>query len=150
MFIFVRATVQATFSILTILFARARGYLSQISYLSLLLSIREWKHWEDSSYFSIEFLMFLRLRDQGSMHSMLHISLPHRIATLFFQLAFFKQFFGSVTKAEYMMMRLVIGSKFNFYKYMMRVLEADFKRVVGISWYLWLYVVVFLLLNVWG
>ncbi|CAB4313380.1 unnamed protein product [Prunus armeniaca] len=34
LFIFVLATVHATFSILTILFARAR--------------IREWKHWEDS------------------------------------------------------------------------------------------------------
>ncbi|KAK1315108.1 MLO-like protein 1 [Acorus calamus] len=33
---------------------------------------------------------------------------------------------------------------------MMRVLEADFRKVVGISWYLWVFVVVFLLLNVNG
>ncbi|XP_034218866.1 MLO-like protein 1 [Prunus dulcis] len=122
LFIFVLATVHATFSILTILFARAR--------------IREWKHWEDSvanEYYT----------EEGN-------------------LAFFKQFFGSVTKADYKMVRLgfidVIllldhlcrGSKFNFYNYMIRVLEADFKRVVGISWYLWFYVVISLLLNVWG
>ncbi|KAB1218200.1 MLO-like protein 1 [Morella rubra] len=49
--------------------------------------------------------------------------------------------------------------KFNFHKYMIRALEADFKKVVGIrlmspfincSWYLWLFVVIFLLLNVAG
>lgn len=33
---------------------------------------------------------------------------------------------------------------------MVRALEADFKKVVGISWYLWIFVVIFLLLNVSG
>uniref|UniRef100_A0A0A9HCT9 MLO13 n=1 Tax=Arundo donax TaxID=35708 RepID=A0A0A9HCT9_ARUDO len=33
---------------------------------------------------------------------------------------------------------------------MMRALEHDFKRVVGISWYLWLFVIFFLLLNING
>lgn len=33
---------------------------------------------------------------------------------------------------------------------MIRALAADFKSVVGISWYLWIFVVIFLLLNVWG
>ncbi|KAI4353939.1 hypothetical protein L6164_002858 [Bauhinia variegata] len=40
--------------------------------------------------------------------------------------------------------------KFNFHKYMIRALEDDFKQVVGISWYLWVFVVVFLLLNING
>lgn len=40
--------------------------------------------------------------------------------------------------------------KFNFYKYMVRALETDFKKVVGISWYLWVFVVLFLVLNVHG
>ncbi|KAG6507742.1 hypothetical protein ZIOFF_033093 [Zingiber officinale] len=31
---------------------------------------------------------------------------------------------------------------------MLRTLEDDFKKVVGISWYLWLFVVLFLLLNI--
>ncbi|XP_028074757.1 probable ethanolamine kinase [Camellia sinensis] len=31
---------------------------------------------------------------------------------------------------------------------MIRALEDDFKKVVGISWYLWIFVVSFLLLNV--
>lgn len=33
---------------------------------------------------------------------------------------------------------------------MLRTLEYDFKKVVGISWYLWLFVVLFLLLNLEG
>ncbi|XP_050887416.1 MLO-like protein 1 [Lathyrus oleraceus] len=40
--------------------------------------------------------------------------------------------------------------KFDFHKYMIRALEDDFKIVVGISWYLWLFVVIFLLLNING
>jgi mlo protein len=39
---------------------------------------------------------------------------------------------------------------FNFYKYLIRALEHDFKRVVGISWYMWLFVILFLLLNING
>jgi hypothetical protein len=33
---------------------------------------------------------------------------------------------------------------------MVRALEHDFKEVVGISWYLWLFVILFLLLNING
>ncbi|KAL0012944.1 hypothetical protein SO802_000013, partial [Lithocarpus litseifolius] len=72
-------------------------------------------------------------------------------------ISFFKQFHGSVTKSDYTALRLGFikehcpgNSKFDFHKYMVRTLEVDFKKVVGISWYLWLFVVVFLLLNVAG
>ncbi|KAI8016518.1 MLO-like protein 1 [Camellia lanceoleosa] len=71
--------------------------------------------------------------------------------------SFFKQFYGSVTKSDYMTLRLGFimthcrgNPKFNFHKYMIRALEDDFKKVVGISWYLWIFVVIFLLLNVSG
>ncbi|GAB2212202.1 hypothetical protein Droror1_Dr00025553 [Drosera rotundifolia] len=71
--------------------------------------------------------------------------------------SFFKQFYASVTKANYLTLRLGFimthckgNTKFNFHKYMIRALEDDFKAVVGIRWYLWLFVVVFLLLNVSG
>ncbi|PWZ26352.1 MLO-like protein 1 [Zea mays] len=40
--------------------------------------------------------------------------------------------------------------KFNFYNYMDRAFEGDFKKVVGISWYLWGMLMIFLLLNVHG
>ncbi|KAL4319897.1 hypothetical protein GQ457_18G004320 [Hibiscus cannabinus] len=40
------------------------------------------------------------------------------------------------------------NQEFDFHKHMMRSLERDFRHVVGISWYQWLFVVVFLTLNV--
>ncbi|KAF6136153.1 hypothetical protein GIB67_001562, partial [Kingdonia uniflora] len=71
--------------------------------------------------------------------------------------SFFKQFHGPVTNSDYIAIRLGFimehcpsNPNFNFYKYMIRTLENDFKKVVGISWYLWLFVVFFLLLNLEG
>ncbi|KAJ0956794.1 hypothetical protein HanPSC8_Chr01g0019671 [Helianthus annuus] len=53
--------------------------------------------------------------------------------------SFFKQFYGSVTKSDYVALRLGFitthckaNPKFNFHKYMIRALEDDFKKVVGI------------------
>ncbi|KAK8604845.1 hypothetical protein V6N13_082314 [Hibiscus sabdariffa] len=40
------------------------------------------------------------------------------------------------------------NQEFDFHKHMMQSLERDFRHVVGISWYQWLFVVVFLTLNV--
>uniref|UniRef100_A0ACD5YWJ9 Uncharacterized protein n=1 Tax=Avena sativa TaxID=4498 RepID=A0ACD5YWJ9_AVESA len=69
--------------------------------------------------------------------------------------SFFKQFCGSVTEEDYTTMRLGFimkhcNQKFNFYNYMIRALEVDFKKVVGVSWYLWAMLMIFLLLNVQG
>ncbi|KAJ0947874.1 hypothetical protein HanRHA438_Chr01g0020861 [Helianthus annuus] len=93
--------------------------------------------------------------------------------------SFFKQFYGSVTKSDYVALRLGFitthckaNPKFNFHKYMIRALEDDFKKVVGIRqkencgpedqrtlwfrpklnfyWYLWVFVVLFLFMNVNG
>ncbi|GAB2212032.1 hypothetical protein Droror1_Dr00025376 [Drosera rotundifolia] len=52
--------------------------------------------------------------------------------------SFFTQFYASVTKADYLTLRLGFikthcngNTKFNFHKYMIRALEDDFKAVVG-------------------
>ncbi|KAM7260937.1 hypothetical protein ACFE04_026412 [Oxalis oulophora] len=70
---------------------------------------------------------------------------------------FFRQFFRSVRKADYVTLRngfiavhLAPGSKFNFQKYIKRSLEDDFKLVVGVSPVLWASFVLFMLLNVNG
>ncbi|XP_027091859.1 MLO-like protein 1 isoform X1 [Coffea arabica] len=147
-FIFVLAIVHVTFSVLTVVFGGAK--------------IRQWKHWEDSiakdNYDSQHVLKpkithvhqhdFIKNRFLGlERHS--------RILGWFH--SFCKQFYGSVTKSDYVALRLGFimthcrgNPKFNFHKYMIRALEDDFKTVVGISWYLWIFVVVFLLLNVNG
>uniref|UniRef100_A0A0E0CHA7 MLO-like protein n=2 Tax=Oryza meridionalis TaxID=40149 RepID=A0A0E0CHA7_9ORYZ len=75
----------------------------------------------------------------------------------FIVISFLKQFYDSVGKPDYQVLRSAFVQRhypnrpdFDFHKYMVRALEHDFKEVVGISWYLWLFVIVFLLLNING
>ncbi|KAL3649230.1 MLO-like protein 1 [Castilleja foliolosa] len=147
-FIFVLAIVHVTFSVLTIVFGGAK--------------IRQWKHWEDAiakdNYDSKNALKpqfthvhqhdFIKTRFSG---------MGKRSAIVGWLKCFCKQFYGSVTKSDYAALRLGFitthcrgNPKFNFHKYMIRALEADFKKVVGISWYLWVFVIIFLLLNING
>ncbi|XP_010907544.2 MLO-like protein 1 [Elaeis guineensis] len=144
-FIFVLAITHVIFSVLTMLLGGAR--------------IRQWKHWEDSiqketigdapkkitHVHQFEFIKdrFKGIGKDSLIHGWLH--------------SFVKQFYGSVTKSDYTTMRLGFimthcrgNPKFDFHRYMVRAIEADFKKVVGISWYLWIFVVIFLLLNVNG
>ncbi|KAL5984264.1 hypothetical protein ACLOJK_018368 [Asimina triloba] len=71
--------------------------------------------------------------------------------------AFFRLFLGSVTKVDYLTMRhgfinahLAPNSKFDFHKYIKRSMEDDFKVVLGVSIPLWIFAVIFLLLDVYG
>ncbi|KAL5652310.1 hypothetical protein ACJX0J_037768, partial [Zea mays] len=71
--------------------------------------------------------------------------------------AFLKQFQDSVSKSDYEALRSAFVVEhypekpdIDFHKYMTRAVEYEFKRVVGISWYLWLFVILFLLLNING
>ncbi|KAL1820704.1 hypothetical protein ACET3Z_015573 [Daucus carota] len=69
--------------------------------------------------------------------------------------AFFRQFLGSISKADYMAIRsgfinahFAPNSKFNFHKYIRRSMEDDYKKVLGISIPLWISALIFLILNV--
>ncbi|KAG5054651.1 hypothetical protein JHK85_007161 [Glycine max] len=148
-FIFVLAVAHVTFCVLTVVFGG--------------LKIREWKHWEDS----------IGNDNKNETQPVLEPTVTHVHQHAFIQnhftglgkdsavlgwvKSFFKQFYGSVTKLDYVTLRLGFimthckgNPKFNFHKYMIRALEDDFKKVVGISWYLWIFVVIFMLLNVHG
>ncbi|XP_060962345.1 MLO-like protein 1 [Cannabis sativa] len=148
-FIFVLAVVHVTFCALTILFGG--------------IKIRQWKKWEDSisknGTNNVEEALKTKFTDvQG--HDFIRgrfLGIGKNLSLLGWVHSFFKQIFGSVTEADYLTLRLGFimthcrgNRKFNFHKYMIRALEADFKKVVGISWYLWLFVVFFLCLNVSG
>ncbi|XP_057542528.1 MLO-like protein 10 isoform X2 [Amaranthus tricolor] len=70
---------------------------------------------------------------------------------------FFRQFFKSVSKADYITLRhgflnshIAPGNQFDFQQYIKRSLEDDFKVIVGVSPLLWASFVIFLLLNVKG
>ncbi|KAL2487698.1 MLO-like protein 1 [Forsythia ovata] len=146
-FIFVLAVAHVVFSALTILFGG--------------LKIRQWRYWEDSilkrEYDPEQALETKITHVQEHAFIRSRLSGIGRIALFSWLKSFFKQFYGSVNKSDYTTLRLGFvmthcksNPKFNFYKYMNRALEHDFKKVVGISWYLWVFVFLFLLLNVYG
>ncbi|KAK6939105.1 Mlo-related protein [Dillenia turbinata] len=124
------------------------------------LQTRAWKEWEQETaseeYLNINDPARFRLTHETSFVRE-HISFLNRTPILFYLACFFRQFFRSVRKSDYLTMRhgfiavhLAPGSKFNFRKYIKRSLEDDFKVVVGISPLLWASGCLFLLLDVSG
>ncbi|TYI60228.1 hypothetical protein E1A91_D10G089700v1 [Gossypium mustelinum] len=113
--------------------------------------IRQWKQWEE---------LILKHGNEDTDHHHTFFARHaqgywRRAAVVSWIMSFFKQFYDSVTKSDYLALRegfiRTQGHRnFDFHGYMIRTLEVDFKKIVGISWYLWLFVVVFLLLNVEG
>ncbi|KAL4310375.1 hypothetical protein GQ457_01G029840 [Hibiscus cannabinus] len=144
-FIFVLAVVHVSFCALTILFGSTK--------------ILQWKRWEEIAK-DIEFdptgvvnTKITQVQEHDFIRNRF-LGMGKNSALLGWVYSFFKQFYASVTKSDYITLRLGFimthcrgNPKFNFHNYMMRALEADFKKVVGISWYLWTFVVIFLLLN---
>ncbi|CAK8531211.1 unnamed protein product [Lathyrus sativus] len=143
-FIFVLAVVHVVFCVATMVLGGAR--------------IRQWKSWEDHARkktinssgetLRLEIDEFFNKHAQGYWR---------KAAVVGWFRSFFKQFFSSITKYDYLALRHGFikehypnDPNFNFHNYMMQTLEVDFKKVVGISWYLWVFVVLFLLLNLDG
>jgi len=148
-FIFVLAISHVTFCVLTVIFGSTR--------------IHQWKKWEDSiadEKFDPETALRKRRVTHVHNHAFIKehfLGIGKDSVILGWTQSFLKQFYDSVTKSDYVTLRLGFimthckgNPKLNFHKYMMRALEDDFKQVVGISWYLWIFVVIFLLLNVNG
>ncbi|MCO5604392.1 hypothetical protein L7F22_058557 [Adiantum nelumboides] len=82
---------------------------------------------------------------------------PNPVHNAHEQIAFFQQFYSTVTEIDYITLRygfvkshLAESSPFNFHKYIQRSFQEDFKHVVGISPGLWAYTIFWLLINVHG
>ncbi|URD91647.1 hypothetical protein MUK42_01007 [Musa troglodytarum] len=149
-FIFVLAVVHVVFCATTMVLGGAK--------------IRKWKLWENDIRKGLpkkETLSAEELSTHVQQHRefvMEHTAgLQQRSVVLNWIMSFLKQFYASVTKSDYRALRSGFimrhcssNPDFDFHKYMLRTLEDDFKIVVGIRWYLWLFVVLFLLLNVNG
>ncbi|XVE87564.1 hypothetical protein DITRI_Ditri18aG0127700 [Diplodiscus trichospermus] len=124
------------------------------------LKIRGWKVWEQETLshdyeFSNDPSRFRLTHETSFVRA--HTSFWTRIPLFFYIGCFFRQFFKSVGRVDYLTLRngfitvhLAPGSKFDFQKYIKRSLEDDFKIVVGVSPVLWASFVIFLLLNVRG
>lgn len=142
-FIFVLAVFHVLYSVLTIVLARAK--------------VKKWKSWEQETA-SLNY----QLTNDPSRFRFVHQTSFIRQYSGFstkpgirWIAAFFRQFFCSVTKTDYLTLRhgfinahFAANSKFDFHKYIKRSMEDDFKVVVGISIPLWTFAILFLALNV--
>ncbi|XP_006662559.1 MLO-like protein 9 [Oryza brachyantha] len=145
-FVFFLAVFHVAFSAITMSLGRAKA--------------RIWKEWEKETCsltyeFSYDPSKF-RLTHQTSFVRQ-HASCWSRSTVLLYFVSFFRQFFRSVRRTDYLTLRhgfiaahLSPGTRFNFRKYIKRSLEDDFKTVVGISAPLWASALAVMLFNVHG
>ncbi|GLT79340.1 hypothetical protein SLA2020_508320 [Shorea laevis] len=146
-FIFVLAVMQIVYSVLTMALGRVK--------------MRRWKAWEKETQ-TTEYLAandpdrfrFTRQTTFGRRH----VNSCTETSVQLWIKCFFRQFFHSVAKVDYLTLRHGFISahmsgmytKFNFQKYIQRSLDEDFKVVVSISPLMWLLLVIFLLVDVHG
>ncbi|KAF0928547.1 hypothetical protein E2562_005993 [Oryza meyeriana var. granulata] len=145
-FVFFLAVFHVAFSAITMSLGRAKT--------------RIWKEWEKETCsltyeFSYDPSKF-RLTHQTSFVRQ-HASCWSKSTFLLYFVSFFRQFFRSVRRTDYLTLRhgfiaahLSPGTRFNFRKYIKRSLEDDFKTVVGISAPLWASALAIMLFNVHG
>ncbi|WZY82060.1 hypothetical protein YC2023_028444 [Brassica napus] len=124
--------------------------------------MKKWKSWERETK-TIEYqyandperFRFARDTSFGRRH----LNIWSKSSFTLWITCFFRQFFGSVTKVDYLTLRhgfimahMPAGSeaRFDFQKYIQRSLEEDFKAVVGISPVIWCIAVLFILTNTHG
>ncbi|KAB1217241.1 MLO-like protein 11 [Morella rubra] len=146
-FIFVMAITHISYSCLTMLLA--------------VVKIHSWRVWEDEAHMDrheslTEIAREQTLRRQSTFVKF-HTSNPlARNNFLIWVTCFFRQFWGSVVRADYLTLRKGfitnhnLTPKYDFHSYMIRSMEEEFQRIVGVSGLLWGFVVAFMLFNVKG
>ncbi|KAJ7519026.1 hypothetical protein O6H91_20G020000 [Diphasiastrum complanatum] len=147
-FIFIMATAHILYSCLTILLA--------------LVKVLKWRVWEDEAHSDThdnitEMTRTLTMKRQSTFVSYIETSKPwSKNMLVVWVVCFFRQFGQSVTRADYLSLRLGFisrhhtSTKYNFHDYMVRSMEDEFKEIVGVSFSLWIFVVAFMLFNVDG
>ncbi|KAG5375484.1 hypothetical protein IGI04_040080 [Brassica rapa subsp. trilocularis] len=126
------------------------------------IKMRRWKRWEEETktieyQYSHDPERFRFARDTSFGRR--HLNFWSKSTITLWIACFFRQFFGSVTKVDYLTLRhgfimahLAPGSdaRFDFRKYIQRSLEEDFKTIVEISPVIWFVAVLFLLTTTHG
>jgi mlo protein len=129
-FIFVLAVVHVVYCIVTYAFGK--------------IKMRTWKSWEEETktieyQYSNDPERFRFARDTSFGRR--HLNFWSKTRVTLWIVCFFRQFFGSVTKVDYLALRhgFIMAhfapgneSRFDFRKYIQRSLEKDFKTVVEI------------------
>ncbi|KAF5475893.1 hypothetical protein F2P56_007650 [Juglans regia] len=145
-FIFALAVMQIVYCVLTLALGRAK--------------MSRWEAWEKETQ-TTEYQVandpnrfrFTRQTTFGRRHMSSCTGTPFQLWIK----CFFRQFFHSVAKVDYLTLRhgfisahLSASNNFDFRKYIQRTLEEDFKQVVGISPLMWFLVVILMLVDVYG
>ncbi|KAK4837313.1 hypothetical protein QYF36_004468 [Acer negundo] len=146
-FIFVMAVTHVSYSCLTMLLA--------------IVKIHSWRAWEEQAHMDrsdslTEEARNMTIRRQTTFVRY-HASIPVATNRLFIRVTcFFRQFGRSVVRADYLTLRNGfitnhnLPPKYDFHSYMIRSMEEEFQRIVGVSGPLWGFVVAFMLFNVKG
>ncbi|XP_040378871.1 MLO-like protein 14 isoform X2 [Oryza brachyantha] len=146
-FIFVMAVTHVTYSCLTMLLA--------------ILKIHSWRKWEDEafrdnheSFSQIAYISATRRQPAlGRSYSFRSWSENTAIKCLF---CFLAQFGQSVVRADYLILRKGfimnhnLAPTYDFHDYMVRSMEEEFEKIVGVSGLLWGFVIAFMLFNING
>ncbi|XP_042436121.1 MLO-like protein 4 isoform X1 [Zingiber officinale] len=133
------------------------------SFVTVVLSmikIYSWRKWEIQAYPLFTEDLQARRRNMMKRQSTFvfhHASHPwSKNKILIWMLCFIRQFKGSIAKSDYLALRLgfitnhKLPLSYNFHKYMVRSMEDEFYRSVGISWPLWAYAILCILVNIHG
>ncbi|PON84101.1 Mlo-related protein [Trema orientale] len=157
-FIFVMAVTHISYSCLTMLLA--------------IVKIHSWRVWEDEAQMDqhdslTEITRQLTMRRQSTFVKV-HTSNPVvkifqqkenpevKSSFLIWLTCFFRQFGRSVVRADYLTLRKGfimnhnLTLRYDFHSYMIRSMEEEFQRIVGVSGPLWGFVVAFMLFNIKG
>lgn len=146
-FIFVMAITHVSYSCLTMLLA--------------VVKIHSWRRWEDEAQVDRHDVLTEISRNETmrrqSTFAKIHTSNPLvRNGYFTWMICFFRQFGRSVVRADYLTLRKAfilnhnLTSKYDFHSYMIRSMEEEFQRIVGVSGPLWGFVVAFMLFNIKG
>ncbi|XP_030549722.1 MLO-like protein 11 [Rhodamnia argentea] len=146
-FIFVMAVTHISYSCLTMLLA--------------IVKIHSWRIWEDEAHvdrhdFLTEITRESILQRQSTFVK-IHTANPLVKNGFFIWVTcFFRQFGHSVVRDDYLTLRKGfimnhnLPPKYDFHSYMIRSMEEEFQRIVGVSGPLWGFVVAFMLFNIKG
>ncbi|KAJ4785154.1 MLO-like protein [Rhynchospora pubera] len=147
-FIFVMAITHVSYSCLTMLLA--------------IVKVHTWRKWEEEAhrahhYTLAEVTRALTFRRQSTFVKIHHSSSSwKKNEIVVWMTCFFRQFGNSVVRGDYLTLRngFILNHNlletYDFHKYMIRSMEEEFKRIVGVSGPLWGFVIAFMLFNING
>ncbi|CAN8313200.1 unnamed protein product [Cochlearia groenlandica] len=146
-FIFIMAVTHVTYSCLTMLLA--------------IVKIHSWRIWEDEAQMDRNDCLIVVAREKilrrQTTFVQYHTYTPLvKNKLLIWVICFFRQFGHTVVRPDYLTLRkgFILNHHltltYDFHSYMIRSMEEEFQKIVGVSGPLWGFVVAFMLFNIKG